>query len=162
MEPLILLLQLAFTAQTLFLNFQLFLPHVFPLAPHPLNLGLFLTHFLLQPLKFILQLLMLLRLDGQRFLFFTQLGPFPVFLLSDFHELQLKLTLVLIQPLRELLQLRVSFADVAFDLGQSLILLLETVLVHLVEVHVRHQRVAFVAHSVLGLVNLGKPPFRAR
>jgi len=97
---------------------------------------------------------MLLRLDGQRFLFFTQLGPFPVFLLSDFHEFQLKLTLVLIQPLRELLQLRVSFADVAFDLDQSLILLLETVLVHLVEVHVRHQRVAFVAHSVLGLVNL--------
>ena len=37
-------------------------------------------------------------------------------------------------------------------------MLFQAVLVHLVEVHVRHQGVALVAHTVLLFVNLGKAP----
>jgi hypothetical protein len=74
----------------------------------------------------------------------------------------LKLTLILLEPLIQLLQLNVPLGYVVFDLGECLLLLLQARLVHLVEVDVGHERVALVAHAVLLLVDFGQPPLRGR
>ena len=103
---------------------------------------------------------MLTLLQSEGFLALLELLTLCRLPLSDFHQLHLELGLVLFEALGDLLELDVTLGYVVLDLGECLILLLQAVLVHLVEVHVGHQSVALVTHAVLLLVNLGEAPLR--
>ena len=91
----------------------------------------------------------------QCLLLLYQLLSLPILLIGQLNELVLELSLILIKPATHMLQLDVSLAYTSLDLGKGFVLLLETGLIHLIEVDVRHQSITLVTHSVLLLVNFG-------
>lgn len=68
---------------------------------------------------------------------------------------------VLLQALIELLQLDITLGYVTLYLCQGFILLTETVLIHLVEVDIRHECITLVTHAILFLIDFGESPLRA-
>ena len=102
---------------------------------------------------------MILELLRQHFLSVLQFRSLSRFLLGDLHELGCELSFILLQPLSKLLDLHISLGNVSLYLSQCLILLLQTILIHLVEVNIGHQCIALITHSVLLFVDLTEPAF---
>ncbi len=103
-----------------------------------------------------MQLFVLSLLHGYGLLSLFQLSLLLGLLIGDFHQFDLELSLVLFETLIQLLELNVSLGYVVLNFSKGLFLLLQTTLVHLVEVDIRHQCIALIAHSVLLFIDLRK------